>query len=131
MIACSTSCSIPAASSPTGPPTTSRPARARHRLTDADYRLSQLRSDLGKLRAHGFVERIGRARRDRLTARGLKLGVLLVKLRTRLLGPLTRLVSTATPQPTTTTDDAVGAAFHQVDRTLNHLCTTLGLKPAA
>jgi len=34
------------------------------------------------------VERIGKTHRYRLTALGLKLGVLLVKARTRLLGPL-------------------------------------------
>lgn len=103
----------------------------RHRLAEADYRLSQLRYDLGKLRAHGFVERIGRTRRYRLTARGLKLGVLLVKLRTRLLGPLTTLATAPTPQPVTTNASAVEAAFRQVDRALDHLCVTLGLKPAA
>jgi hypothetical protein len=103
----------------------------RHRLADTDYRLSQLRYDLGKLRAHGFVERIGRTRRYRLTARGLKLGVVLVKLRTRLLGPLTTLASAATPQPETTNDSDVEAAFRQVDLALDHLCSTLGLKSAA
>lgn len=102
----------------------------RHRLTEADYRLSQLRYDLGKLRAHGFIERIGRSRRYRLTARGLKLGVLLVKLRTRLLGPLATLASAPSP-PATTTDSAVEAAFRQVDRAIDQLCTTLGLQPAA
>ena len=103
----------------------------RHRLTEADYRLTQLRYDLGKLRAHGFVERIGRTRRYRLTARGLKLGVLLVKLRTRLLGPLATLAAAPTPPLPTTTDSAVQAAFRQVDRAFDHLCTTLGLKGAA
>ena len=102
----------------------------RHRLAEADYRLSQLRYDLGKLRAHGFVERIGRTRRYRLTAHGLKLGVLLVKPRTRLLGPLTTLATGPTPQPTTN-DSAVEAAFRQVDLALDHLCTTLGLRSAA
>lgn len=103
----------------------------RHRLTETDYRLSQLRYDLGKLRAHGFVERIGRTRRYRLTERGLKLGVLLVKLRSRLLGPLATLVTAPTPQPDTTNDSAVEAAFRQVDHAMDHLCITLGLKPAA
>jgi hypothetical protein len=104
---------------------------ARHRLTDTDYRLSQLRYDLGKLRAHGFVERIGRTRRYRLTTLGLKLGVLLVKLRTRLLGPLTTLATAPAPLPDTTNDSVVEDAFRQVDRALDHLCSTLGLKPAA
>ncbi|HEX2300900.1 MAG TPA: hypothetical protein VHH34_20725, partial [Pseudonocardiaceae bacterium] len=35
---------------------------ARHRLTEADYRLSQLRYDLGKLRAHRLVELQARRR---------------------------------------------------------------------
>jgi hypothetical protein len=103
---------------------------ARHRLADADYRLGQLRYDLGKLRAHGLVERLGRSRRYRLTARGLKLGVLLVKLRTRLLGPLTTLAIASTPPPPTTTPSAVEAAFRQVDVALDRLCDTLGLRAA-
>src|SRR5215207_10638082 len=83
---------------------------SRHRLAETDYRLSQLRYDLGKLRAHGFVERIGRTRRYRLTAHGLKLGILLVKLRTRLLGPITTLATAPAPQPDTTNDSVVEAA---------------------
>ena len=104
---------------------------ARHRLTESDYRLTQLRYDLGKLRAHHLVERLGTSRRYRLTARGLKLGVLLVKLRTRLLGPLASLASDERPRHPTRTTSAVEAAFLQVDTALHHLCDTLGLKPAA
>src|SRR3954453_18300138 len=59
---------------------------ARHRLAESDYRLPQLRYDLANPRAPQLVERLGTSRRYRLTPRGLKLGVLLVKLRTRLLG---------------------------------------------
>jgi hypothetical protein len=105
---------------------------ARHRLTAADYRLTQLRYDLAKLRAHHLVERLGTSRRYRLTAQGLKLGVLLVKLRTRLLGPLVSLASAneRPPRPTRTTSE-VEAAFREVDTALDHLCDTLGLKPAA
>jgi hypothetical protein len=104
---------------------------ARHRLTETDYRLSQLRYDLGKLRAHGFVERIGRTRRYRLTARGLKLGVLLVKLRSRLLGPLATLATAPASPSDTTIDSPVEAAFRAVDRAIDQLCMTLGLKAAA
>jgi len=64
---------------------------ARHRLAADDYRLSQVRYDLAKLRAKGLVERLGRTRRYRLTSSGAKIGVLLVKLRARLLGPLATL----------------------------------------
>jgi hypothetical protein len=103
----------------------------RHRLAEADYPLTQLRYDLGKLRAHGLVERIGRTRRYRVTAHGLKLGVTLVKLRTRLLGPLATLVTAPASRPDTTNDSAVEAAFRQVDHAIDQLCITLGLKTAA
>jgi hypothetical protein len=104
---------------------------ARHRLTEADYRLSQLRYDLGKLRAHHLVERLGTSRRYRLTASGLKLGVLLVKLRTRLLGPLASLAADEQRRRPTRATSEVEAAFRQVDTALDHLCDTLGLKLAA
>lgn len=91
----------------------------RHRLTEADYRLGQLRYDLGT------------SRRYRLTARGRKLGVLLVKLRTRLLGPLLTLAVAPQPCHPTTTTSEVEAAFRQVEAALDHLCATLGLEPAA
>jgi hypothetical protein len=104
---------------------------ARHRLTEADYRLGQLRYDLGKLRAHGLVERLGTSRRYRLTPRGLELGVLLVKLRTRLLGPLASLASEAQRRRPDRHPSEVEAAFRRVDAALDHLCDTLGLKPAA
>ncbi len=104
---------------------------ARHRLTEVDYRLGQFRYDLGKLRAHGLVERLGTSRRYRLTARGLKLGVLLVKLRTRLLGPLARLAVERPTRRASHHPSQVEAAFRQVDAALNDLCNALGLKAAA
>jgi hypothetical protein len=77
---------------------------ARHHLARDEYRLSQLRYDLSKLRAKGLIERIGKTRRYRLTPAGLKLGVVLVKLRMRLLGPLVSRTPTPrrdTPTPST------------------------------
>jgi hypothetical protein len=103
---------------------------ARHHLDEAAYRPGQHRYDLGKLRAHGLVERVGTSRRYRLTARGLRLGVLLVKLRTRLLGPLATLAGATAPRRPTRNPSEVEAAFRQVDAALDHLCTTLGLNAA-
>ena len=103
---------------------------ARHRLAADDYRLSQLRYDLAKLRAKGLVERLGRTRRYRLTPSGAKIGVLLVKLRARLLGPLATLAT----QPSARRPlhhNSVDAAFHEVDTALDHLCAALGLQHAA
>jgi hypothetical protein len=103
----------------------------RHRLQAPEYRLGQLRYDLTKLRAKGLVERLGTGRPYRLTPLGLKLGVLLVKLRTRLLGPLASLATPQPPRRPPRTASDVEAAFRQVDVALDHLCATLGLRPAA
>ena len=104
---------------------------ARHHLIGDEYRLSQLRYDLSKLRAKGLVERIGKSRRYCLTPIGLKLGVLLVKLRMRLLGPLASLIR----QPNTTAAprhlNSVDAAYREVDTALDHLSAALGLQHAA
>jgi hypothetical protein len=104
---------------------------ARHHLASDEYRLSQLRYDLSKLRAKGLVERIGKSRRYCLTPIGLKLGVLLVKLRLRLLGPLVSLIR----QPNTTAaprhSNSVDAAYREVDSALDHLSAALGLQHAA
>jgi hypothetical protein len=104
---------------------------ARHRLASDEYRLSQLRYDLSKLRAKGLVERIGQSRRYCLTSSGLKLGVLLVKLRTRLLGPLVSLVDRPKPKPTPLRSNSVDAAYREVDTALDHLSAALGLQHAA
>ena len=102
---------------------------ARHRLGEKDYTLGQLRYDLSKLRAHRLAERVGTSRRYRLTADGVRLGALLVKIRTRLLGPIFAAPSTAagarSDHPST-----VEAALRSVDHALDHLCHTLGLAAA-
>src|SRR5229473_5514346 len=95
---------------------------ARHHLADSHYRLSQLRYDLGKLRAKGLVQRLGRTRRYRLTPSGAKIGVLLVKLRTRLLGPLATLATNSSVRQPPLHRDSVDAAFQDVDFALDHLC---------
>jgi hypothetical protein len=108
---------------------------ARHQLEAAAYRLSQLRYDLSKLRAKGLVERLGNTRRYRLTPLGLKLGVLLVKLRTRLLGPLATLIGNPTVARTaassSSSNNAVDKALRDVDPALDNLSHALGLQLAA
>jgi hypothetical protein len=103
---------------------------ARHRLAETTYRLSQLRYDLSKLRAKGLVQRIGASRRYRLTPLGLKLGVLLVKLRIRLLGPLATFL-TASPVRHRPPANSIDHAFQEVDIALDHLSAAFGLKHVA
>ena len=104
---------------------------ARHHLTGDEYRLSQLRYDLSKLRAKDLVERIGKSRRYCLTPSGLKLGVLLVKLRLRLLGPLVSLISQPNANLPPRRSNSVDAAYREVDTALDHLSTALGLQLVA
>ncbi|MBV9601011.1 MAG: hypothetical protein JOZ87_29705 [Chloroflexi bacterium] len=104
---------------------------ARHRLDDNDYRPSQLRYDLAKLRAKGLVQRIGRTRRYHLTPLGARLGVLIVKLRIRLLGPIATLATQASVGRQSLHHNPVDAAFQHVDSALDQLCAALGLQPAA
>ncbi len=104
---------------------------ARHHLASDEYRLSQLRYDLSKLRAKGLVERIGKSRRYCLTSIGLKLGVLLVKLRMRLLGPLASLIRQPHSNPAPRSSNSVDAAYREVDTALDHLSAALGLQHAA
>jgi hypothetical protein len=104
---------------------------ARHHLAGDEYRLSQLRYDLSKLRSKGLVERIGKTRRYRLTPIGLKLGVLLVKLRIRLLGPLTSRICQPNTDATPRHSNPVDAAYFEVDTALDHLSAALSLQHAA
>jgi hypothetical protein len=55
----------------------------------------------------------------------------LVKLRTRLLGPLTTLATQSATSRASTHRDSVNTAFHQVDAALDHLSVILGFKRAA
>ena len=104
---------------------------ARNRLADTDYRLSQLRYDLAKLRAKGLVQRVGRTRRYRLTPQGARFGVLIVKLRIRLLGPIATLATLDRVGRQSLHHNPVDAAFQHVDSALDKLCTALGFQPAA
>ena len=101
----------------------------RHQLAPESYRPSQLRYDLWKLRAKGLVERVGTTRRYRLTATGSRLGVLLVKLRFRLLGPLVTLATKPRPHSSPPAD-AAEAAFRNLDHALNDVFTALAIRAA-
>jgi hypothetical protein len=102
---------------------------ARHHLTAEDYRPSQLRYDLWKLRAKNLVDRVGTTRRYRLTEAGARIGVLLVKLRFRLLGPLVTLA--AGPRPRTGSPvTPVETAIRHLDTALDEVLSALALRVA-
>jgi hypothetical protein len=101
----------------------------RYHLTAEDYRRSQLRYDLAKIRAKGLVERVGSSRRYRVTPVGFRLGLLLVKVRFRLLGPLFS-VATVPHSHTQPPSSPIEAATRKVDSGLDELFTALALKVA-
>jgi hypothetical protein len=102
---------------------------ARYRLSPDEYRPSQLRYDLWKLRAKGLVTRVEHHRRYRLTDSGARLGTLLVKLRLRLLGPLVSLATQPRPLRTSSAD-GLESAYRQLDRALDDVFSALALKAA-
>ena len=99
----------------------------RHRLSEEQYRLPQLRYDLAKLRAKGLVERIGKTRRYRLTALGIRLAEILVKPRQRLLGPLATLATRSPAPPATETPSVVERTLRHIRMALDQLCEQLAL----
>ena len=102
---------------------------ARYRLAPGAYRPSQLRYDLWKLRAKGLVERVGRTRRYRLTTTGARLGVVLVKLRFRLLGPLATVAAQPRPRSCTPTN-SFDTAIRNLDHALDEVLSALALRAA-
>jgi hypothetical protein len=99
-------------------------------LERPEYRLSQLRYDLGKLRSKGLVVRLPRSQRYELTAEGYRLAVLYQKLYHRLYAPLT--ASTLEPVPS---DNGVlnsrtaklDKLYAAVDKALHELSEAVGI----
>jgi hypothetical protein len=101
----------------------------RYHLAPEDYRRPQLRYDLARIRAKGMVERVGSSRRYRVTPVGFRLGLLLVQVRFRLLGPLFS-VATARHSHTQPPSSPIEAATRKVDSGPDELFTALALKAA-
>ena len=99
----------------------------RHRISEDDYRLGQLRYDLSKLRARGLVTRVKKRNRYRLTQLGVRLAAVLVKTRTRLLGPLVA-ISGSKRTNRSINPSKVEAALRSVDKALDGLCLSLALR---
>jgi hypothetical protein len=102
----------------------------RRALDNPDYRLSQLRYDLGKLRGKGLVGRLPGTQRYELTPEGYRLAVLYQKLYHRLYGPLT--AGTLEPVGTDVLLPASRKAkldrlYEAVDKALRQLSQGVGL----
>ena len=102
-------------------------------LSRADYRLPQLRYDLGKLRAKGLVVKIDRTHRYRLTPEGFRLCILIIKLADRVYKPLTAACVSPLSEERTLPPEkraAIDQHYAAIDTAINNLLTHVGLKAA-
>jgi len=85
------------------------------------YRLSAIRYDLRKLRAHALIERLPHAHRYRLTTKGQKAALLMSLLRKRLYGPLAASAFTHKPAPQPLPTSRIEAAYRKADQAFQTL----------
>jgi hypothetical protein len=107
-------------------------AEALDRTTD-DYTMASLRYDLSKLRAKGFVERIDKSRRYRLSRNGYRICVVFLKLFEKLYAPLTSgILKPFKPDRLVADDKAtrLDKLYRTVVRALDELVAEVGLKVA-
>jgi len=101
-------------------------------LLSTEYTPPQANYDLRKLRGKGLLERIGDTRRYRPTAQGLRVAVLLAKLREQLLHPLLTAIhrNRLRPKPRRPLSEP-DSTYFRVTHALFDLCDHLALRPAA
>jgi hypothetical protein len=106
-------------------------AEVRQALGQADYTLTQLRYDLGKLRGKGLVKRLPASQNYELSSTGYRLAVLYLKLYHQVYAPLT----SATLEPVAADVHLLNQRrcradklYAAVDKTLRQLTTHFGIK---
>jgi hypothetical protein len=102
-------------------------------LGRTDYRLPQLRYDLGKLRAKGLVVKIDRTHRYRLTPDGFRLCILFIKLADRVYKPLTAACVSPLSEDAALPPEkraVIDQHYAAIDTAINNLLAHVGLKAA-
>lgn len=102
-------------------------------LDRPDYRLSQLRYDLGKLRAKGLLERLPQSQEYQIVPEGYRLAIFFLKLYHRLYAPLTAAIRepfAADNQVLSHRQTKLDRLYSAVDQAIQKLTNFLGL-PAA
>ena len=102
--------------------------------TATSYRLAQLRYDLSKLLAKGFVVKIRGSHNYHVTATGFRLCVAYLKLYHKLYAPLTAGLLEPFPDNAALPDDQrcpLDRLYAAVDQALQALCDHVGLKAAS
>ena len=94
-------------------------------MAPSRYGLHQLRYDLGKMRAHGLLQRDGHRYASHLTDKGVKVAVLLVLFHQRLCGPLAPSLFHHRPDHTLAPNTKLDAAFHKADDSIREIIDVL------
>jgi hypothetical protein len=103
---------------------------AQHALNRPDYQLSQLRYDLGKLRAKGLVVRLAGTQCYQITSEGYRLAVFYGKIYHRLLAPITadiREPIAADKRILTSRQCKLDRLYQALDQNLDRISTFFGL----
>lgn len=96
-----------------------------YRLSPDDYRLSQLRYDLRKLKAHGLIQRDGKHYRYRLTDKGLKVALLFLFFHKRIAGPIAHSLFHHRPDSRHQPKTQLEAAYHKADQSIDKIINLL------
>lgn len=95
-----------------------------------EYTLSQVRYDLGKLRAKGLIEKVPGQNRYQLTCVGLNTCALLTKLRSSFFGPLLSLARRSRPDNMFDPTSPINRCYQNIDIALKILMTEVGISYA-
>jgi len=94
-------------------------------LSAANYTLTQLRYDLRKLKAHGLLERIGRAYCYRLTDKGVKAALMFILFHKRVCGPLANSLFHHQPDENLKPASKLENAYYKADRAIQQVLDQL------
>ena len=91
----------------------------------SSYRLSQLRYDLRKLRAHRLIERTPKSYAYRTTVAGQKQIILLLQISKRIYGPLAHSALVRRPDPSQMPNSKFERAYLKVDKAIDEVVELL------
>jgi hypothetical protein len=89
------------------------------------YTLTQLRYDLRKMKAHGLLERIGRAYSYRLSDKGTKAALMFILFHKRVCGPLANSLFHHRPDEILKPPSKVETAYYKADQAIQQVIDLL------
>jgi hypothetical protein len=94
-------------------------------LAASTYTLTQLRYDLRKMKAHGLIQRIGRAYSYRLSDKGTKAALMFILFHKRVCGPLANSLFHHRPDEPLKPASKLESAYHKADKAIQQVLDLL------